>query len=611
MSGIPDHIIDQVQDRVDIVEVIGSYIPLKKAGRNYKANCPFHHEKTPSFMISQDKQIFHCFGCGVGGNVFNFLMKYERLEFPEAVRALAQKVGVVVPLRAGESRQESSLFNKLYEANELATGFFQKALKEDKNGRDAYDYLIKRGLSAETIKIFRLGFAVSAWEGLLNFARQKGTAADILEKAGLAIQREGSGYYDRFRSRIMFPILDMKSRILGFGGRVVLKNDEGPKYMNSPETVIYNKRRNLYGLNFSWNHIREADCVIIVEGYLDFIVPFQFGVKNMVASLGTSLTEDQIKLLSRYTRNAVIIFDPDKAGELATLRSLDLLVEEDFRVGVVRLPEGGDPDNFIRKHGPEELKKRISEAKSLFDYKMSVLVSRYDSAAIEGKTKIVEEMLPTISRVPNAVLKSEYVKKLAGMLFISEEAVREELKKIRKEPSALRSEKQNNEIKMNVPDKRCRQSEKILAGLLIDDNKCIRVVKENLILDDFRDPFIRDIVSVLFKNNDEAVCITPGKLITYLRDAQAQRFIPELVDCIEAVIDKERTLADCILKIKQDSLKDKLNRLQVEIALAQNRADEERITKLITECNVLLRSVKLYEGKTAETQDKTVEAQGS
>ncbi len=602
MAGIPEHIIDQIHDRVDIVEVIGSYIPLKKAGRNYRAPCPFHHEKTPSFMVSQDKQIFHCFGCGVGGNVFNFLMKYERLEFPEAVRMLANKAGVLIPDVKTESRQEASLMNSLYAVNELASSFFQDNLKTDKAGREAYNYLTKRGLNAETIKAFKLGYATSGWETLLTFVKQKGVMPDTLEKAGLAISKEGGGHFDRFRNRIMFTILDMKARILGFGGRVFLKEDTGPKYMNSPETPIYNKGRNLYGLNFTWKHIRDEDKVVIVEGYLDLIVPFQYGIRNIVASLGTSLTQDQVRLLRRYTRNAVVIFDPDKAGEIATLRSLDLLLEEGLSVGVVRLPEGLDPDSFVGKYGLQEFKKGIAGAKNLFEYKMSVLFSKYDKTVLEDKAKIVEEMLPTISKVQNAVLQAGYIKNLSDSLSIGEEAIKQELKKARPDYSAGRSKEVSESVKMDAPAKGFRQSEKILAGLMIDDNNYIKLVREKLCLKDFQDPIIRDIIEILFKHQEGAKGITAGKLINHLENGEACRFIPELVDSVEAVVDRQKTLDDCIIKIKQENLKEKLNRLQVDIVLAQDKADEDKINQLIAECNTLLRSIKAYEGKTQEAQ---------
>jgi len=609
MAGIPEHIIDQVQDRIDIVEIVGGYIPLKKAGKNFRALCPFHHEKTPSFMVSQGKQIFRCFGCGAGGNVFNFVMKYERLEFPEAVRALAQKAGVTIPAYAKEAKSESSGMNKLYAAGELTVGYFQKNLRDPGVGKAAYEYLAKRGITEEAIKTFKLGFAPAKWDGLLNFAKQKGVTPDTLEQAGLAIARDEGGYFDRFRSRIMFTILDMKSRVLGFGGRVFQQGeDKGPKYMNSPETVIYNKRRILYGLNVTWKHIRDEDQVIIVEGYLDLIIPFQYGIRNIVASLGTSLTENQIRVFRRYTKNVVVIFDPDKAGEMATLRSLDLLIQEGLNVRIVRLPEGYDPDSFVRKYGPEEFRKRIARAKNLFEYKLSVLRSRHDASSLENKAKIVEEMLPTISRVHNAVLKSGYIKQLADALNIDEDAIRQELKKIKapKEQSAAYTKKAW--VKADDPQiSKFRESEKILTGLLIDDNKNIHPVREKMHLDEFVNPIIRRIVGILYEYDDESKTITPGKLINHLEDAQAQRYIPELVDSVDAVVDKEKTLTDCIMKIKQANLKEKLNRLQVEIALAQSKDDENRINALITECNSLIRGIKAYEEKARETQKETVQ----
>ena len=601
MAGIPEHIIDQVQDRVDIVEVIGGYIPLKKAGSNYKAPCPFHHEKTPSFMVSQQKQIFRCFGCGAGGNVFHFLMKYERLEFPEAVRMLAQKAGVEIPSQRAESKEAheaSSVINKIYAVNELASGLFHKNLREDKTGRAAYEYLKGRGLSEETINIFRLGFAVSGWDTLLTFARQKDVSADLLEKSGLAIAKAEGGYFDRFRNRIMFTIMDSKSRVLGFGGRVFLKEDTGPKYMNSPETIAYNKGRNLYGLNFTWNHIRDEDEVVIVEGYMDLLVPFQNGIKNIVASLGTSLTDSQVRLLRRYTKNAVIVFDPDAAGEIATLRSLDLLIEEAMNVRVVRLPEGFDPDSFIKKYGTQEFKNRIKEAKNLFEYKISVLVSKYDKKKLEEKAKIVEEMLPTIARIQNAVLKSGYIKRLADELSIEEEAVKQELKKVRLDYRSRVSA--DAPAKASSLPRKIRESEKILVAILIDDNSYVNAVREKLSAEDFQDPVIRTIVEVLFKYAEASKTLTPGKLINHLEDAQAHRFIPELVDSIEAVMDRQKTVDDCIISIKKDNLKEKQSWLQVQIALAQSKADEDKIRKLILECDNLRKIIMTYEEKTAK-----------
>ena len=341
MAGlIPENILEDILGRVDIVEVISGYIPLKRAGRNFKALCPFHHEKTPSFMVSPDKQIYHCFACGVGGNAFNFLMQYERLEFPEAVEALARKAGVNLPKDQKQDQRAVSLITQLYKINELAADFYAHNLISSQ-GSSARSYFLKRGLKDETIKTFNLGFAHDRWDLLINYLRAKGISLSLLEKAGLVLAKEGGGYYDRFRNRLIFPILDIKSRVLGFGARVL--GDALPKYMNSPETPIYIKGKNVYGLNFAHEAIREEDAVVVVEGYLDFIIPYQAGVHNIVASLGTAFTPDQAKLLKRYTHNVVMVYDADKAGELASLRSLDIFIDEDMNVKVASLPLGSDP----------------------------------------------------------------------------------------------------------------------------------------------------------------------------------------------------------------------------------------------------------------------------
>ncbi|MFH1847696.1 MAG: DNA primase [Candidatus Omnitrophota bacterium] len=601
MAGIPEDTINQILDRVDIVEVVGGYIPLKRAGRNYRALCPFHHEKTPSFMVSQDKQIFHCFGCGAGGNVFNFVMKYERLEFPEAARMLAQESGVVIPSTDSRDPQAESFTNKLYAANELATDFYHKNLLGSPSGKEAGAYLKDRGLTEESIKLFKLGYSLPRWDGVVSLARSKGIEPDILQKAGLAIKRNtGDGYFDRFRDRIIFPIFNIKNRIIGFGGRVfkgVSKDD--PKYMNSPETQIYNKSRNLYGLNFTWREISKEDLAIIVEGYLDLIIPYQAGVRNMVASLGTALTREQIGLIRRYTKNTVIIFDSDRAGEFATLRSLDLLLEEGLSVSIVRLEAGSDPDSFVRKHGPDRFKELISSACNLFDYKMGLLKSRYDSRKTEDKARIVEEMLPTIAKVKNAVLRSEYIKSLAHALLLDEDAIRLELKKVKPdyaEPRQQKAASGGGRPSGQIPE--ARQSEKMLAAIMLSDNIFVQEVKENLDAEDFQDPVIRKIVDILFKFSRDSKAISPSRLINYLDDESERRYIPELVDFSECVVDREKTLRDCIVKLEQDNLKDKLNKLQVEIALAQNSADEDRITQLIARCNKLIKGIKECNEKT-------------
>ncbi|MBU1999306.1 MAG: DNA primase, partial [Candidatus Omnitrophica bacterium] len=337
---IEENTLDGILNATDIVELISGYIPLKRAGRNFRANCPFHHEKTPSFMVSQDKQIYHCFGCGTGGNAFNFLMQYEKMEFLEAVNTLAQKACIVIPRK--DTARADGLHATLYKINELAAEFYANNLQSP-SGSYAKNYLLNRGLTDETIKLFKLGIASDRWNDLINNLRAKNISLGLLEKAGLILSKEKGGYYDRFRKRVIFPVWDVKSRAVAFGARVT--DDTLPKYINSPETPIYIKGKNLYGLNFSKNEIRDKDCAIIVEGYLDFIIPYQHGLCNIVASLGTALTSDQIRLIKRYTNNIIMLYDGDTAGQMATLRTWDIFFEEGMNVRVASLPEQLDPDN--------------------------------------------------------------------------------------------------------------------------------------------------------------------------------------------------------------------------------------------------------------------------
>jgi DNA primase len=352
-------------------------------------------------------------------------MEYERLEFPEAVETLAKKAGVVLPEVEKVDAKTLSLTTQLYKVNELTCSFYEHTLNSPQSSQ-AKDYLLKRGIKEETIKLFKLGYALDRWDVLINHLRSKGISLFLLEKAGLILAKEGGGYYDRFRGRVIFPIFDVKSRPLGFGARALPEANKAKaqenqaKYINSPETPVYIKGRNLYGLNLSRDAIRESDFVVVVEGYLDLIMPYQEGLRNIVASLGTALTYEQARLIKRYTHNVVMIYDPDDAGELATLRTLDIFVEEGMNVKVVSLPEGFDPDLFVRKNGIEKFKDNIAQAQSLFDYKLKVLKSRYSIKEIEGKARVSSEMLLTINKFKNAVVKSEYIKRLAEELNIKE-----------------------------------------------------------------------------------------------------------------------------------------------------------------------------------------------
>ena len=580
--AIPDKIIDEIQEKTDIVEVISRYVPLKKTGRSYKAPCPFHHEKTPSFIVSQDKQIYHCFGCGVGGNVFSFLMKYENLQFPEAVEMLAEKAGVRIPRSSYQKQEENSLTNQLYKINEEAAGFFQSCLA---NSSQAREYLISRGINQESVKLFRIGYAPDSWESLINFFGKRGTASPVLEKAGLAIANDKGSHYDRFRSRIVFPILDLKDRIVGFGARVM--DSSLPKYINSPETVIYSKGRNLYGLNICKEDIKKAGHVLVVEGYLDAIIPYQAGVKNIIATLGTALTVDQTRMLKRFVNTVIMVYDPDEAGEAASIRNLDLFISEDINVYIAELPTGLDPDNYMRKYGAEDFIKLIKSSKNLFNYKMDKLVARFDINAAHGKAGIAGEMLPTISRINNAVFKSDLIKKLAERLRVDEESLRTELKKVKPDYNERRYLVTPVEAK-----KDSKSAEMMILALLLDREAYIETVRSRLSPEEFKDCSVRDLVASIFAMYGKGQ-ITPARLINHLGNKdQSAVLISEAINVLEMLVDKNKTLEDCISRIKRDNIKDQLDRLQDAIKVAHDQKDDMALKHLVTEYNGLVRTHK-------------------
>lgn len=579
MANIPQEIIDQILDRLDIVETISEYIQLKKNGRNFKACCPFHNEKTPSFVVSPDKQIYHCFGCGAGGNVFSFLMRYENLQFPEAVEMLAEKCGVVLPHSSSGKGADNALAEELYKINDMACQFFQASLAVN---RAAGEYIRSRGAGEDVLKKFRIGFAPDSWESLINFFRKKSVAPEMLEKAGLVVANEKGGRYDRFRNRLVFPIMDLKDRVIGFGARVL--DATLPKYLNSPETPIYSKGRNLYGLNFSKEDIKKAGHFLVVEGYLDFIVPYQAGVRNIIATLGTALTVGQIKILKRFANTAVMVYDPDEAGEAASMRNLDLFISEDVNVYIAELPDGYDPDSYIRKFGTEEFLKLKKSSKNLFDYKLGKLAGRFNIDTTHGKMNIASEMLPTIARINNAVLKSTLVKKLSERLSVDEESIKAELKKVKGDYGQRRYVAAVVEAKKDPTS-----AEIMLLALMMEGPAAIDRITKLILPEEFKDTSIREVVNAiiaLHKENREA---TPSRLVNHLSESQtAAALITEAAGLSEIITDKEKALNDCVARIKRDNIKDRMAVIQEAIRAAHSRKDETKVNELVAEYSELV-----------------------
>lgn len=579
---IPENILDDILSRIDIVELISSYIPLKRTGRNFKACCPFHHEKTPSFIVSPDRQIYNCFGCGESGNAFKFLMRYEQMDFPEAVEVLARKAGVILPQKVAEDNKTQGIITQIYRINELTAEFYTFNF-ESKEGVKAKDYLLGRGISPETIKALKLGFALDKWDSLINHLRAKGFNLALLEKAGLIVSRDGGGYYDRFRNRIVFPIFDVKGRVLGFGCRVL--DNSLPKYINSPETLVYTKGRNLYGLNLAKEAIRDNDFVVVVEGYMDFLLPFQEGLKPIVASQGTALTSEQVRLLKRYTNNVIMVYDSDIAGELATLRSLDIFIEEEVNVRIVSLPKGFDPDSFVRKQGIGEFRKEIENALDLFDYKLKVLKSRYDIKDTTNKAKVCGLMLETINKLKNAILKAEYLKKLSLQLGVKEEALLDEAKRVKPARFGQGHKESDKKKPLSISP-----TEKLLMSLMLEENSLINRIRESLSPQDFVDERICRIVSVMFNLVEQGKEVKPQTLMNHLEDEVSSlicepEFLPEGL----SLEHKERMADDCLKRIKNEGRRVKRERLHEEIKAAQYAGDEKRLNSLMEEFHLLIK----------------------
>jgi DNA primase len=424
---IPQEVVNQIRERADIVEVVSNYVSLSKAGQNLKGLCPFHSEKTPSFNVSPSRQIFHCFGCGTGGNVITFLMKIEGASFPDTVRELGRRIGVAVPAVSGTGApSDSGLRERLEHINGRAASWFRDNLMASDHGARARRYLADRGMEESTIESFGLGVALPLWDGLIQTLTRDGISLADMAAAGLAVAKDharkgadAGGYYDRFRGRVMFPITDLRKRIVAFGGRIFGEGE--PKYLNSPETALFNKGRLLYALDRAREAAGRQGRLIVVEGYFDAIALHQAGIANVVATLGTALTSDHLAMIRRFTNTVVLLFDPDAAGVRASLRCLDLFVDSGIGVTVMSLPDGLDPDAFVRRHGPESFMRLHDVAPSLVEFAVQHSLAAGSSSSVEDRIRSVDEVLRILQKTSHRLEKEEYMRVVAERLGISQQ----------------------------------------------------------------------------------------------------------------------------------------------------------------------------------------------
>ena len=423
--------IDEVRVASDIVDVVSAHVKLKKRGKNFLGLCPFHQEKTPSFSVSPEKQMYHCFGCGVGGNVFTFVMELEKVSFVEAVRTLAERAGIALPAEGPADLAQATEYEALYEVCRMAGLFFFENLKNTIEGKLALEYFHHRGFTDETIRRFGLGYAMNSWDALIRKAEAEKISQELLDKAGLVVRRDdGSGYYDRFRGRAMFPIFSASGRTIGFGARKLREDDPLGKYINSPETPVYNKSRVLFGLYQAKDAIRDKDCAVLVEGYADLITVWQAGVQNIVASSGTALTEEQIQLVGRYGRNIILVYDADSAGSSATARGVDLIIEGGLDVKVAALPVGEDPDSFVRKHGAGEFRNLLENAVSFLDYKAGLFRSQGLLETPDGQARAVRSIVATLAKMKDELKRNFYLRSISERYGIYETVLYRELESI-------------------------------------------------------------------------------------------------------------------------------------------------------------------------------------
>jgi DNA primase len=433
---IPPEKIEEIRSSNDIIDVISQHVRLKKRGKNFVGLCPFHQEKTPSFTVSPEKQVYHCFGCGKGGNVFTFVMEFEKVSFAEAVRSLAEKVGITITTTEADRQQESEA-ESLYNVCRFAGLFFYNNLTKAAEGKVALEYFHSRGFSDETIRTFGLGYALDSWDGLLTHASAEGVSREDLLKAGLIRMREDGSDYDYFRGRAMFPIFSTSGRVLGFGARKLREDDPLGKYINSPETLIYNKSRVLFGLFHSKDAIRSEENALMVEGYADLISLYQAGIQNVVASSGTALTEDQVQLIGRYTKKMTLVYDADSAGSSATLRGMDIVLAHDLDVAIVELPEGEDPDSFVRKRGGKEFLQLAGQAISFIDFKARQFRRSGAFSTPEGKAQAVRSIVQSIAKMKDELKRNFYIKDVATKYDLYESVLYRELDRWREEDARI------------------------------------------------------------------------------------------------------------------------------------------------------------------------------
>ncbi len=569
-------IIDQIRQVANIVEIASLYTTLRKRGKKHVGLCPFHSEKDPSFTVDSDKQLFHCFGCGVGGDVFTLVMEKENLSFPEAVRYFAEKYHIPLPRQTKLSPELAKLEDKVFKINEMALAFFRRNLFQTQEGEAAQAYLRKRNLSGETLEALKIGYAPNSWNALLNYFQGKGVELPLLEKAGLILPgQKKPDFYDRFRGRVIFPIFSLTGKVLAFGGRTVV--DADPKYLNSPDTPVYSKGKVLYGLNWTKETVREAEELILVEGYTDFASLFQAGIKNIAASLGTSLTTDQAELARRFATNIIINYDGDSAGKMAASRGISIFIEQGQSPNVVILPENLDPDSYLQKYGKERYLMQLRKGTvPLIKFLADQFSSKDKINSFYEKIQIAEKIINLVEINPARLEGMQHLKQLSEYLNLEEKLLRDRIK-------AKLVKKNEEEGDFLLP------AEKRLLQILLDNHTVAFQVLTKAKEEDFKGLRSEPAFKFLVENQKK------GKKATF----------PELFRCVEPDLSRclsqimleqaergtEQEALDCLVSLRKTALETQLRILQKEIIRCERNGEKDKLSRLLSQKQNLTRQI--------------------
>ena len=574
--------VEEVRQRSDVVDIISSYVNLKRTGSNYVGLCPFHNEKTASFSVSPSKQMYYCFGCGAGGNVFTFLMEYENLTFVEALERLAEQAGMELPEKGNSEndRKRRDLRDSILEVNKLAANYYFACLKSEQ-GKIGYEYLTKRELKPETIVRFGLGFAGKGGSPLYQYVKSKGYPDSVLKETGLFTYDEKRGVYDKFWNRVMFPILDRNNRVIAFGGRVM--GDAKPKYLNSPETMVFDKSRNLYGLNFV--HGKQGEGMIICEGYMDVIALHQAGFTNAVASLGTAFTSQHCSLLKRYTDLVYLCYDSDGAGVKAAMRAIPMLKEAGIRVKVINMRPYKDPDEFIKALGAEEYEKRIEQAENSFLFEIRLLSEEYDLKDPAGKTEFANETAKKLLQFSEELERDNYIEAIADKYGMGFENLRKLVYHFGTQGLTGSEPRQKKSREKPQKEDGMKQSQRLLLTWLIEDTRLFELIEEYLGAEDFTEDIYQKTAQILFEQYHRDGKVNPAQIINLFGE-EDQSEIASLFHAriakVETKADREKALKETILRVKQNSIREHSKHLDpTDMAgLQKIIADKKQLEKL-------------------------------